>query len=189
MESCSFHLTPELKQRLVALAYRNEDGSLGPWTGQVNVIEQDSEKVRLHLGGVGMYSSMRDYLKLLRHILQINAGRLVPDALFKAETVHQLFVPALTNIGSEALSAMVMVPGTQWGTALAIATEDRPQRRKKGSIWWGGWAGTEHFIDSESGIAAVFGVQVVPVPDLKTVSVWSKLEALIYAALNTSEKL
>ncbi|KJA25269.1 hypothetical protein HYPSUDRAFT_199807 [Hypholoma sublateritium FD-334 SS-4] len=189
MESCSFHLTPQLKQRFVELAYRNEDGRLVPWSGQIGVIEQDPEKVRLHLGGVGMYSSMRDYLKLLRHILQINAGRLVPNALFKAETVHQLFVPALTDKGSESLSAMVMIPGTQWGTATAIATEDSPQRRKQGSIWWGGWAGTEHFIDPESGIAVVFGVQVVPVPDMKTISVRLKLEALIYAALSTSEKL
>lgn len=53
----------------------------------------------------------------------------------------------------------------------------------------GGWAGTEHFIDPESGIAVVFGVQVVPVPDMKTISVRLKLEALIYAALGTSEKL
>ena len=93
MESCSFHLTPELKHRLVELAYRNADASLVPWSGQISVIEQDPDKgnvvlqlyrsgvrpsnqivasVRLHLGGVGMYSSMRDYLKLLRHILEIN---------------------------------------------------------------------------------------------------------------------
>lgn len=107
MESCSFHLTPELKHRLVELAYRNDDGSLVPWSGQISVTEQDPEKgnvsrlpqsgerafdqiptsVRLHLGGVGMYSSMRDYLKLLRHILQINGMA----RYFFAHHLHDLY--------------------------------------------------------------------------------------------------
>jgi hypothetical protein len=94
MES-SFYLTPELKQRLVNLTFRDSDGGLSPWANQVNIIEQDPSKggpihatisscvfltascpsVRLHLGGVGMYSSMRDYLKILRHLMQINGMR------------------------------------------------------------------------------------------------------------------
>ena len=71
----------------------------------------------------------------MTYVLFYAAGRLVPNALLKAETVHQLFVPALTDKGSESLSAMVMLPGVQWGTAAAIDTQDRPQRRKKGSLW------------------------------------------------------
>jgi len=92
----SFYLTPELKRRLVNLTFRDSDGSLNPWANQVNIIEQDPSKggpiqfhvhpvfslpprvrpsVRLHLGGVGMYSSMRDYLKILRHLMQINGKR------------------------------------------------------------------------------------------------------------------
>ena len=93
MES-SFYLTPELKRRLVNLTFRDSDGGLHLWANQVKIIEQDPSKggpvyatiscaswvlltascesVRLHLGGVGMYSSMRDYLKILRHLMQIN---------------------------------------------------------------------------------------------------------------------
>ena len=93
----SFYLTPELKRRLVNLSFRDSAGGLNPWANQVNIIEQDPSKgglirapiscsscvsltascpsVRLHLGGVGMYSSMRDYLKILRHLMQINGRR------------------------------------------------------------------------------------------------------------------
>lgn len=49
MESCSFHLTPEIKQRLVALSYRNKDGQLRPWAGEVEVIEQDPQKGAISL--------------------------------------------------------------------------------------------------------------------------------------------
>lgn len=90
METSSFYLTPNLKRRLVDLSFRAPDHSLNPWADQIPIMEQDPEKglqdahvyksitydhpplVRLHLGGVGMYSSMRDYLKILRHILQIH---------------------------------------------------------------------------------------------------------------------
>jgi hypothetical protein len=54
----------------------------------------------------------------------------------------------------------------------------------------GGWAGTRYFIDPTSGIAVVFGVQVAPAGDVEVMKVWSKLEALIYSALNNgSERL
>ncbi|KAF8964753.1 beta-lactamase [Flammula alnicola] len=189
MES-SFYLTPALKKRLVDLTFRGEDGSLNPWANQVQIMERDPEKVRLHLGGVGLYSSMRDYLKLLRHLMQINAGRPVANPILNEETVRQIFVPALAEKGSQSLSEFVMVPGTQWGTALAICTEDWPKRRRKGSVFWGGWAGTAHFIDPTSGIAVVFGIQITPSGDIEVVKVWSKLEALLYSALSSgSEKL
>ncbi|KAF8964756.1 beta-lactamase/transpeptidase-like protein [Flammula alnicola] len=187
MES-SFYLTPALKRRLVALTFRGEDGGLNPWANQLKIIEQDPEKVSVHMGGVGLYSSMRDYLKLLRHILQINAGRPVVNPILKEETVHQIFEPALTEKGAKSLSEFITLPGTQWGTALAICTQDWPQHRRKGSVFWGGWAGTTHFIDPTSGIAVVFGVQVVPYGDAEVVQFSSKLEALLYSALNTGSE-
>ncbi|PPQ92178.1 hypothetical protein CVT25_008952 [Psilocybe cyanescens] len=179
----SFYLTPELRKRMVNLTFREQDGSLSPWREQVNIIEQDPAKVRLHLGGVGMYSSMRDYLKLLRHLMQINANRSVKNPILKQETVHQMFIPALTDKGSKSLSDLVMAPGLQWGTTMAIATKDWPQRRRAGSVFWGGWAGTLYFIDPTSGIAVVFGIQIAPTGDVQAMKVWSELEALIYAAL------
>ncbi|KAF8186232.1 beta-lactamase [Pholiota molesta] len=187
MESSSFYLTPALRNRLVSLSISTDDNKLKPWEGEMQLPEQDPEKVRLHLGGDGMYSSMRDYLKLLRYILQINAGRNVATPIFQRETIQQLFVPALTEKGSTSLSDYVMSPGAQWGMAAAIIIEDRPNGRRKGSIWWGGWAGTMYFIDPASGIAAVFGTQVVPPANAKSIAVYKRLEALTYAALNNAK--
>lgn len=174
MESCSFYLTPALKKRLVSLSVPADDNTLKRWEGEVQILEQDPEKgiytiafsswskyihplalVSLNLGGDGMYSSMRDYLKLLRNILQINglmhiisfltcandlivrtvAGQNLANPIFQRETIQQLFVPALTQKGSMSLSNFVMSPGAQWGIAAAITTKDRPQGRRKGSIW------------------------------------------------------
>jgi CubicO group peptidase (beta-lactamase class C family) len=104
----SFFLTPDLKERAVGLAYRDANGTLDPWDNQIEIIEQDPTKgmlknkiscfqmlvrpwegssnllpwsVRVLLGAIGLYSSMRDYLKLLRHLMQIH-GKLQSISFF-----------------------------------------------------------------------------------------------------------
>jgi hypothetical protein len=42
----SFYLTPDLRQKLVNLAFREEDRKLSPWADQVKIIEQDEKKRR-----------------------------------------------------------------------------------------------------------------------------------------------
>ncbi|KAF8909682.1 beta-lactamase [Gymnopilus junonius] len=179
----SFYLTPNLRERLVDLACRAKDGSLSPWAGQLKIIEQDPARVQLHLGGVGLYGSVRDYLKLLRHLMQLK----VENPILRRETVAEMFVPALPEAGEKAISAFLAAPnwgpGAQWGTATGLTTQDWPNRRKKGSAFWGGWAGTEYFIDPTSGIAAVLGIQVSPFGDQELWNLWPKLEASLYSAL------
>ncbi|KAF9045568.1 beta-lactamase/transpeptidase-like protein [Panaeolus papilionaceus] len=182
----SFHLTPELKKRLVELSFRNENGELCKWNNQITTIEHDPSKVKLYYGGIGIYTSMRDYLKLLRHILQIKTDYPVSNPILKKETVETMFTPALTGKGSESLSTFIMMPGLQWSTALAVCTEDWPERRRKGTAFWGGWAGTEHFIDPTTGIAMVFGIQVAPTRDIESLKLKAQMEAVLYAALEPS---
>lgn len=85
----TFYRTPEVEAKILKLSFRR-DGKLEPWSGQSEIIEQDPSKgqellncqqpdsltkkillVSLFLGGVGLYSSLRDYLTFLRHILQL----------------------------------------------------------------------------------------------------------------------
>jgi hypothetical protein len=40
----SFFLTPDLRDRAVNLAYRDEKGTLHPWANQIEIIEQDPTK-------------------------------------------------------------------------------------------------------------------------------------------------
>ncbi|KAF8803353.1 beta-lactamase [Phlegmacium glaucopus] len=179
----SFFLTPEFKERAVNLTFRDENGTLHPWANQVKIIEQDHTKVRVFLGGVGVYTSMRDYLKLLRHLLQIHAGREVPNAILKKEIVDDIFVPVLPEKAAKSLSESTTIEGLSWSTALAICTVDWPGRRRKGSAFWGGWAGTGGFIDPTTGIAAVFGVQVTPSKNMEVHGLMAELESTLYEAL------
>ncbi|KAF9556310.1 beta-lactamase/transpeptidase-like protein, partial [Agrocybe pediades] len=120
MES-TFYLTPEVRKRLVNMSYRNAaTGALALLVDQLAVIEQDPAKLSLHFGGVGLYTSMRDYLKLLRHLLRINAGLPVSNAILSLDTVQKIFVPTLTDAGSKSLSDMVVMSDTQHSVAMGL---------------------------------------------------------------------
>ena len=115
--------------------------------------------MKLHLGGIGLYGSMKDYLVLLRHLLQIRCkektilphlltpfystiflgGKIPPNSIVSAKTVQEIFTPSLSPSGVASLDlflSFLNIPaGNQWGTALAIRTEDFPEGCKKGSAY------------------------------------------------------
>ncbi|KIM38847.1 hypothetical protein M413DRAFT_19920 [Hebeloma cylindrosporum] len=181
----SFYLTPELEENMLSLTYRR-NGVLEAWNYQpeTTVIERDPTKVSRHLGGVGLYISLRHYLTLLRHLLQIHAGT-ATNPILKQETVHEMFVPTLTDAGSKSVDMFTVVvpPGGQWSTALALTTTDWPKRRRKGSAFWSGWAGTYFWIDPTTGIAAVFGTQIIPTRDIEVIKTFASCEETLYAGL------
>ncbi|KAF8873803.1 beta-lactamase/transpeptidase-like protein [Gymnopilus junonius] len=187
--SASFYLTPDLKTRLVDLTYRR-NGNMEAWAGQSKLIEQGPAKVKRHMGGVGLYASLRDYLTLLRHILQIHKGT-AKNTLFSAEIIRSVFEPVLNDEGSKGISDLLeFYPFTprgsvlQWSSALAIAATDWPGRRRKGTAFWFGWANTYHTLDTETGIATVFGTQIIPTADQKVYKLYVNFEETLYAGLS-----
>lgn len=52
-----------------------------------------------------------------------------------------------------------------------------------------GWAGTYYFVDPETGIAAVYGTQVVPTCDAEVVQLWEELERALYAGISQESEI
>ncbi|KAK7040497.1 beta-lactamase/transpeptidase-like protein [Favolaschia claudopus] len=191
MESLSFYLTPEMKERLLPLAHRTKSGELEPWTGVLNI------DLTAALGGTGIYGSLKDYLTILRHLLQIKGtvlfpGSVMTDAILSRASVESMFSPSLTPTGAiEACKTFkiflphLAVPPAQgqFGNGLFVNTEDVPGRRRKGTGAWCGWAGTNFFIDPTTGIAAVLGTQILPTGDSAYDMIRDELEVALYAAL------
>jgi hypothetical protein len=46
-----------------------------------------------------------------------------------------------------------------------------------------GWANTYHFLDPETGIALVFGSQLLPPRDTEMLKLWDELEEIFYSGL------
>jgi hypothetical protein len=102
---------------------------------------------------MGLYASLRDYLTLLRHVLQIQgtpiqfvylplsgadirnqpAGRPFLDPILKTDTVNSFFVPTLTEEGAKSAISIMKLPAISHSTALGVTTEDWPGKRRKGS--------------------------------------------------------
>ncbi|KAF8801687.1 beta-lactamase [Phlegmacium glaucopus] len=212
MTSTSFYLTPELKAKGINLAFP-VNGKLEPLVNQVKLIEQDPSRVKLHLGGTGLYSSMKDYLTLLRHLLQIKgkeeffasspsaispttlflAGKTPPNSILSPRTVEEIFTPTLPSSAVTSLdfflSFLGIPAGNQWSSALALRTEDWPGGYKKGSAFWSGWAGTLGHIDPETGVAVVFASQVVPSLDGAPFKLHNEFQGILYSNLQKSETL
>ncbi|KAJ7745676.1 beta-lactamase/transpeptidase-like protein [Mycena metata] len=188
--SASFYLTPALKARLLPLSYRAKSGVLEQWD-RPPVIDQDPANVRVHLGGVGLYASQKDFLTILRHLLQINAGTATNPILSRA-SVDSMFTPTLPPAGARTLGALVETfnpylnfptGSAQFSYGLNVNTTDLPGKRKAGSGGWGGWANTSFFVDPTAGVAAVFGTQLVPPSDDTYERVYVELEGAVYTAL------
>ncbi|KAF7325889.1 hypothetical protein MKEN_00439700 [Mycena kentingensis (nom. inval.)] len=192
--SLSFHLdSPERRQRLLPLTYRNsETGMLERWTFPPPV---DVDSIRLHFGGVGLYGTQRDYLTILRHLLEIHAprGDSTTPILSKA-SVEALFAPSLPEDTSDGVAGILgllqprlgsTIPKghAQFSLGLMVNTADVPGKRRAGSGCWSGWANTSFFIDPTTGIAAVFATQIGPVGDAGFDEISEKLEKAVYAAL------
>ncbi|KAJ6601929.1 beta-lactamase/transpeptidase-like protein [Mycena vulgaris] len=188
--SASFYLTPPLKDRLLPLSYRTKSGVIERWKDSP-VIDLDPAHIRVHFGGANLYASQKDYLALLRHILQIKAGTATTPILTHA-SVDSLFAPTLPPAGATNVERIMRwsdpyfglpAGGAQFSRGLFVNTVDVPGRRKSGSGAWAGWANTSFFIDPTTGVAAVFATQLAPRFDNTHHRLYDILEKTLYAGL------
>ncbi|KAF8902601.1 beta-lactamase/transpeptidase-like protein [Gymnopilus junonius] len=152
----TFHLTPGLKEDLVHLTYRRKDGKLEKWADQ---LVPHPNLVEVILGGIGLYSTLKDYLAYF--------------GIFSRSKRGVATIEKFTGWND-----------VSFGVGLCLATADWPGRRKKGSGFWYGWAGTYYFIDPAAGIAVTYGTQVVPTCDVEVERLWEALERALYAGLD-----
>lgn len=88
------------------------------------------------IGGWGIYTTLRDYLAIQRHLLQILEGK-ASKPIISLETAKNLFVPTLPQNGADSLAAWMDQTGSlsniSWSNAIAVNTVDWEGKRKAGS--------------------------------------------------------
>ncbi|KAF8649414.1 hypothetical protein AX16_005855 [Volvariella volvacea WC 439] len=184
IKHASFYLTPDLQSKLVSLVYRNKDQTLTQWNDQFAIIPMDFTQVNVHLPGIAFYMSQKEYLKLLRHLLQIRLGHLPRNAVLSKPSIDRMFEPSVMfEAGVKSLNTWLWGQNYQWTTGLCLNTADVPGKRRKGTVWWYGWAGTYFFMDPETGVAAILATQILPTLDNELGQVWDDVERTLYAGL------
>ena len=186
MNDTGWTLTPEMEERRVTSHERKDDGSLAPtdWVADQNPARD--------YGGGGMYSTVPDYMKFIRMIL--NDGTVDGTQILKAETVAEM---AKNQMGENRVSMLMtydpsrsadaeFFPGLEktWGLSFMINEEVAPTGRPAGSLAWAGLRNTFFWIDLENDIGGVYMSQLLPFVDEKVLQAFHDFESAYY---NTAE--
>lgn len=158
MDSTMFWAEGADRDRLAEL-YRPTDGQLLPY--QIETVPW-TMRPRLIEGGVGLLSSVQDFLNFSQMVLdkgEFNGRRVLSEET--AELMYQNAVPdAAMPIGDRGYWQ-----GSGWtlgGFNLVMDPSTYSWPVSEGTIWWDGSAGTRYFIDPEQNMVTVIMGQVSP---------------------------
>jgi len=131
------------------------------------------------LGGVGLYSTPADYIKVLAALLQ-DGG-----ALLKPESVDAIFKPQGEKVVGDAhnqwsRTASFAQSEVSFGLSVSIAVAPYPEKRAAGSVSWGGLPCLAWWVDRETGIAATVFQQTLPSGDSVAAKFMSQFEEVLY---------
>ncbi|KAF4612853.1 hypothetical protein D9613_011158 [Agrocybe pediades] len=188
----TFYIDSEIEKNLVQLTYRRRsDGAFEKWADQLSIPERRKDKMGITLGAIAMHSTLSEYLAILQHLLLIKENR-AKNPILTHETVSRMFESSLPPASSKALFQFTSMGEIypkdsevelNFGLGICLAMEDWDGKKKKGSGFWYGWAGTYYFLDPQTGIAAVYGTHLVPTFDPEVKELWDRLERTLYAGL------
>ena len=186
MSETGFVMTPAMQARRAVIHDRAMDGKLTPLPDLV--LPQPPE---MDMGGHGLYSTVGDYMKFIRMILNDGAG--ANGRVLKAETVAQMSrsglgalkvggwttsIPSLSNTGE-------FFPGLpkSWAYTFMVNDEPTPSGRPAGSLMWAGLANLFYWIDRENGIGGFWGSQILPFQDVSSYPGYVDFETAVYRHL------
>jgi len=181
MTSTAFKITPEMRRRLAGVHLRGPDGKLAPFEFE---IPQEPE---FEMGGGGLYSTVGDYLKFLRMVL--NGGQLGGERVLKPETVQSL---GLNHMGTNRVSVLKAAhpltndaeffPGAPKSWSLAFQLNHTPVEtgRPAGGLMWAGLANSYYWIDPANGLAGAYITQMFPFADSQSLPLYYAFERAVY---------
>ncbi len=185
MGDTAFRITPAMQERMATVHVRGEDGA---WMAMEFTVEQDPE---FEMGGGGLYSTVGDYLKFIRMIL--NKGAANGHRVLRPETVEAMSVNSIGDNRVVNLPTAMppysndaeFFPGMEktWGLTFMINNEEAPTGRTAGSLAWAGLANSYFWIDPHKGIGGAYLTQVLPFADEKSLPLYLDFETAVYRNL------
>jgi CubicO group peptidase (beta-lactamase class C family) len=191
IQTFTWHLSrkPQVAEKLMRMSSRSEDGGL---TDGPNPFSPEPSK---ETGGLGLYSNVHDYTRVLSDLLKDS------PVLLSKPTVDQIFTPQFAP-GSSALrdmralgefayqcsldDSMEGVAANQ-GLAGLLVEEDVAREnysRPAGTLSWSGLPNLAWSINRERGLATFFATQVSPWADRKTWDVVARFETAVWRNLS-----
>lgn len=188
MDETGFTIDDTLRARRAITHHRDTNGKL---TADPSFdLPAEPEQ---HMGGHGLYSTVGDYMKFIRMIL--NDGK-APDgtAVLKPETVKLMAENGLGEMKIKKLPGAIpslshdaeFFPGMpkSWGLTWMINDEDAPTGRPAGELAWAGLANLYYWIDRKNGVGGFWATQILPFADEISVPGYLDFETAVYKHLS-----
>ncbi|KAI1320995.1 beta-lactamase family protein [Xylariaceae sp. FL0255] len=162
---------PDLEADKVELLWRDRDGTLAkkhfPFGPAPNCC-----------GGVGLFSTPNDQLKLLASLLRNE----------ESDPIH--FKQVLSG-AKRAHISQTWPEGAkgEFGLSSAINKENFPERRAANSAGWQSMPSIHAWLDRTSGLAGLFTTQVLPPGDATIIKTFCALEEVVYHSRSTKVEL
>jgi methyl acetate hydrolase len=185
MTSTGFKITPDMRARLAKIHQRGDDDKLTPIDLEI------TQNPEFEMGGGGLYSTVGDYGKFVRMIL--NKGMAGGNQVLKPETVEMM---SRNNMGNNRVSMLrtampslsndaEFFPGVPktWGLSFQINEEKAPTGRPAGGLMWAGLANSYYWIDHTNGIGGVYATQILPFADKRSLPLYYAFETAVYQNL------
>jgi len=182
----------EMRSRMAGRVGRSPAGELiEEESGQYPVKDNKDD-----LGGGGLYSCARDYIKVPTSLL-LDDGKLLKhdmhNELFRGQLEHpEAFAAAATNrvVGPLFSPAFAASRGadSRWDHALGGAIVDReiPGQAARGTLYWSGLPNNHWWIDRENGVCGYYASWLLPPGDRITGKLVAELQK---AAVKETAKL
>jgi methyl acetate hydrolase len=184
MRDTDFECEGAARDRLVGNHARGEDGTMS-----VIALDPPSHP-EVYGGGYGAYSTLGDYLRFLRAML--NKGELDGVRILKPETLAyalqnhtgDLEMTKLTTVIPQVSSDAEFFPGRAKSHGLAFMTnrEAIPGTLSANSHFWAGALNTYYWFDPARDVAGVILMQFLPFADKRALGTLVDFQKAVYAA-------
>jgi methyl acetate hydrolase len=184
MNDTGFTCTPNMLERKAALHLRTPDSSFMSFQMPL------AENHEFESGGGGLFSTMSDYTRFMRMIL--NDGEFEGNRVLGAKTVAQMAknnmgdirVGELKSANPAFFSDGEFYPGVPktWGLTFLINEEPLPNGCPAGALTWAGAFNSYFWIDRTTGIAGCYMSQVLPFFDAGTSGHFFDFQTAVYAS-------
>ncbi len=136
------------------------------------------------MGGGGLYSTARDYLRFLEAILGGGGPILKPEtvAAMSAVEAEGTHVGVLAGVNTQLCAGFDPGPGVtkHWGLGFVMNAGPGPHGRSAGSLAWAGLGNCYYWADPNTGVAGVLLSQILPFGDTQVLETFAAFERAVY---------
>ncbi|MBV8262388.1 MAG: beta-lactamase family protein [Candidatus Eremiobacteraeota bacterium] len=185
MRETTFEITDALRQRVAWMHARNADGSLAPMDFELPA------QPEVHMGGHGLYSTVGDYMRLIR--MWLNDGNGEQGCVLKAETIRMAEKNQLGDKKIKMLPGVIpslsndaeFFPGLSksWALTFMVNDEEAQTGRPAGALGWAGLANLFYWIDRRNGFGGFWATQILPFADAVSFGGYMDFETAFYSGL------